>query len=113
MHIPHFFCIFLLSVFYLSCTLVIAFFTINIFRALFVIFLGETGSESAHVVFSKLQEQIVDSFDKNRWPVTLSIGVVTYNKPPETVDEILRKRDSLMYSAKISGKNSTIYESVY
>jgi diguanylate cyclase (GGDEF)-like protein len=78
----------------------------------FVILLGETGSESAHVVFSKLQEQIIDAFDRNRWPVTLSIGAVTYNKPPDTIDDMLRKTDKLMYSAKNSGKNKIIYELV-
>jgi diguanylate cyclase (GGDEF)-like protein len=78
----------------------------------FVILLGETASESAHVVFSKLQEQIIDAFDRNRWPVTLSIGAVTYNKPPDTIDDILKKADSLMYSAKNSGKNKITYELV-
>lgn len=78
----------------------------------FVLLLGETGSESAHVVFRKLQEQIIDFFDRNRWPVTFSIGVVTYNRPPETVDDMVKKADDLMYSAKNSGKNKIIYELV-
>lgn len=78
----------------------------------FVLLLGETGGKSAHVVFSKLQEQIINALERNRWPVTLSIGAVTYNKPPDTVDEMLKKADSLMYSAKNSGKNKIIYELV-
>jgi diguanylate cyclase (GGDEF)-like protein len=78
----------------------------------FVLLLGETGSESAHIVFSKLQEQMIDAFARNRWPVSLSIGAATYNKAPDTVDAMLKKADSLMYLAKNSGKNKIIYELV-
>lgn len=78
----------------------------------FVLLLGETGRESAHIVLSKLQEQILDVLERNRWPATLSIGAVTYNKPPDTVDDMLKKADSLMYSAKNGGKNKMLYEVV-
>ena len=77
----------------------------------FVLLLGETGKESAHIVLSKLQEQIMGAFEKNRWPATLSIGAVTFNKAPNTVDDMLKKADILMYSAKNGGKNKMIYES--
>jgi diguanylate cyclase (GGDEF)-like protein len=78
----------------------------------FVVFWGETGGEAARSVLNKLQEQIMDLFDRNKWPVTLSIGAVTYTKPIDTVDDILKKADSLMYSAKNSGKNKIVYELV-
>jgi diguanylate cyclase (GGDEF)-like protein len=78
----------------------------------FVFFLGETGKESALLVFTKLQDQIINVFEKSKWPVTLSIGVVTYNKSPDTVDEILKKADALMYSAKNSGKNKIMHETI-
>jgi GGDEF domain-containing protein len=47
---------------------------------------------------------------KHGWPVTLSIGVVTFMSPPSTVDEVLRISDRLMYTAKNNGKNSIQYE---
>jgi len=78
----------------------------------FVLLLGETGKESAHIVLNKLQEQIMDVFERNRWPATLSLGAVTYNKAPDTVDDMLKKADSLMYSAKNGGKNKMLYELV-
>jgi PleD family two-component response regulator len=40
------------------------------------------------------------------WPVTFSIGLVTYYTPPERIDEIIRNSDSLMYLAKKGGKNT-------
>lgn len=42
----------------------------------------------------------------NSWPVTFSIGLATFLKPPRNVDELIKKTDSLMYVAKNSGKNS-------
>ena len=38
------------------------------------------------------------------WPVTASIGAVTFEKPPASVDEMVRLVDELMYSAKARGK---------
>jgi diguanylate cyclase (GGDEF)-like protein len=78
----------------------------------FVLFLGETGREPALLVFRKLQEQIVDAFERNKWPMTLSIGAATYNRPPDTVDDMLKKTDVLMYLAKNTGKNKIIHESI-
>lgn len=76
----------------------------------FAILLTETGIESAHTVFLKIQEKILEIMQRNRWPVTVSIGSVTYKNPPETVDDMLRKADSLMYTVKNSGKNRTMHE---
>jgi PleD family two-component response regulator len=47
---------------------------------------------------------------KNGWPVTFSIGVVTFASPPRTVDEMIRMVDGLMYSAKSKGKNMIMHE---
>ena len=76
----------------------------------FIILFPETGIESAQVVFRKLQERIMEAMQENRWPITLSIGAVTYINPPDTVDNMIKKADSLMYSAKNSGKNKIIQE---
>lgn len=76
----------------------------------FIVLLPETGIESAQVVFRKLQKRIMEAMQKNRWPITLSIGAVTYINPPDTVDNMIKKADNLMYSAKNSGKNKIIHE---
>jgi hypothetical protein len=44
------------------------------------------------------------------WPVTFSIGVVTFMRPPINVNEAIRIADTLMYSAKNSGKNTIKFE---
>ena len=39
------------------------------------------------------------------WPVTFSIGVVTFGRMPDAVSAVLEAADRLMYSVKKSGKN--------
>lgn len=47
--------------------------------------------------------------EKSGWPVTFSIGAVTFLSPPPAVDEMIRMADDLMYSVKNSGKNQIKY----
>jgi diguanylate cyclase (GGDEF)-like protein len=76
----------------------------------FVILLPETGPEPARVITDKIQKISLDLMQKNQWPVTLSLGVVTFIQPPSTVDEMLKISDGLMYAAKNNGKNAIRYE---
>ena len=76
----------------------------------FAILLPETGRSVAETILRKVRKINLDIMRTHGWPVTLSIGVVTFARPPSTVDETLRKADRLMYAAKNSGKNSIRYE---
>jgi diguanylate cyclase (GGDEF)-like protein len=76
----------------------------------FVILFPETGPDSAQIVSRKLQERLLSVVQQDGWPVTFSIGAITFISPPPTVDEMLRLADRLMYSAKKSGKNQIRHE---
>jgi len=76
----------------------------------FAILMPETGRNVAEVILQKVQKINLDIVRKHRWPITLSIGVVTFTSPPSTVDETLRISDQLMYTAKNNGKNSIQYQ---
>ena len=76
----------------------------------FTILLPETGAESAQVVTHKIQNLVSEVMQRNGWPVTLSMGVVTFISPPTTVDEMLRLCDALMYGAENGGKNTIKYK---
>ncbi len=76
----------------------------------FAILLPETGRNVAETILQKVQKINLEIMRRHGWPVTLSIGVVTFTSPPSTVDETLRISDQLMYSAKNNGKNSIQYE---
>lgn len=76
----------------------------------FAVLMPETDGESAHLVVERIQESLMDVVRKNRWPITFSIGVATWTVPPQTVDEMIKHADMLMYSVKSSGKNRVRHE---
>ena len=71
----------------------------------FAVLLPETEAKLAEVVSRKIQNGLLEVMETNGWPVTFSIGVVTYNKTIGTVDEIMKEADTLMYAVKMNGKN--------
>jgi GGDEF domain-containing protein len=42
---------------------------------------------------------------KNDWPITFSIGAATFNVIPNSIGEMIREADSLMYEVKKEGKD--------
>jgi diguanylate cyclase (GGDEF)-like protein len=75
----------------------------------FIILLPETDQEAAHIVVSKFQQDLKDEMHRRNWPVTFSIGTMTYLDFQLTTDELISKVDALMYSVKKNGKNAIAY----
>jgi len=75
----------------------------------FVVFLPETNNKAAKQAIEKIKK----SFNQNRnlkdYSITSSIGVLTYNTNPPSIDIIMKSVDSLMYSVKNRGKNGIKY----
>ena len=71
----------------------------------FVLLLPESTDEQARVVLEKLQSSLKQVMSDNRWPVTFSIGAVTFLNAPDSAEEMVQKADHLMYTVKQSGKN--------
>ena len=78
----------------------------------FALLLPETQSDPAQIVVRRLQKFLPDAAQKNEWPVSFSFGVATYLHPPESVEEMIKKADSLMYAAKNGGGNAVRHEVV-
>ena len=78
----------------------------------FAILLPETNLESARDVLKRLREKILQSMQENNWKVTVSMGSVTYRSIPDSVDEIIRKADDLMYLVKREGKNDIQFREI-
>lgn len=78
----------------------------------FAILLIETSPAQARTIIEKLQKIMKICMKKKNMLVTFSFGVVTFLKPPDSVDDMIKKADDLMYSAKREGKD-TINYSVY
>ncbi|SCZ49389.1 GGDEF domain-containing protein [Thiohalomonas denitrificans] len=71
----------------------------------FVILFIETGAEAARQAVSDLREKLLAAMKEAGWPVTFSIGVLTYQSPPTDVREMVNQADQLMYTVKKSGKD--------
>jgi diguanylate cyclase (GGDEF)-like protein len=78
----------------------------------FVILLPETGEEAAFAAAQKFHQEVLQIMRENNWPVTLSVGVLTFLQPPESVDEIIHDADQLMYASKKTGKNAIKFKLV-
>jgi diguanylate cyclase (GGDEF)-like protein len=76
----------------------------------FAFLLPETDQAAAQVIVTKIQSSLLDEMNRNNWPVTFSIGVLTciVHIPP-TSDELIKQADDLMYSVKNNGKNGIGY----
>ncbi len=44
--------------------------------------------------------------------VTLSIGAVTFESPPQSADDAVSRADRLMYEVKGAGKNDVAHQAV-
>lgn len=78
----------------------------------FGIILIEAGPVKAKKIAGKIYRMLCNAMKKKYDIVTFSFGVVTFMKPARTVDDVIKKADDLMYTAKHGGKNRINY-SVY
>lgn len=76
----------------------------------FVVLLPETASEAAQATARKLRTRLLEEMQRAGWPITFSIGVLTFPQSPATVDAMVAEADALMYAAKRDGKNTMRYE---
>ena len=78
----------------------------------FALLLPETRQEVAHVVVTNLRIGLLEEMRQKQWPITFSIGVLTCQVVPPTVDALVYMADELMYLVKREGKDG-IKASVY
>lgn len=78
----------------------------------FAVLFPESGDKAASTIVFKIHEKLTEIMNRNGWPVTASIGLVTYAQPPQSYDEMLKKVDGVMYQVKQSGKNRVKQEEV-
>jgi diguanylate cyclase (GGDEF)-like protein len=71
----------------------------------FALMLPETGLAGAKVLLVKLQSRLANAMEKHNWPVTFSIGCITFARPV-SIEEMIGRADSLMYRVKQGGKDA-------
>ncbi len=72
----------------------------------FALLLPETDLENAKPVVERLKDEVLDIANKNKWPITLSIGVVIFKETTLKFDDMIKHADELMYQVKNEGKNN-------
>jgi len=79
----------------------------------FGLVLPETNKDEAAAVFQRLMGSLRLAMQNRNAPVTFSIGVVTFSKPPASVEAMIKRADDLMYRVKKNGKDAIQHELVH
>jgi diguanylate cyclase (GGDEF)-like protein len=77
----------------------------------FALILPSTATGQAQAVVTKLRDALIELMRRRRWPMTISMGVVTCMAPPESAEQITSMADDLLYAVKSSTKNDAFFVS--
>ncbi|MFC1748942.1 GGDEF domain-containing protein [Pseudomonadota bacterium] len=72
----------------------------------FAVFFPTMRESTSKQVIEKLHVNLLNAMEEKGWPVTFSIGVVTYIEPLANIREMVKMADDLMYKVKKSGKDN-------
>lgn len=72
----------------------------------------DTGPEAALNVLQRIGDLIATEMKRSRWPITASIGALSFLEAPSTVEAAVQGADSLMYRVKQAGKKHLLLETV-
>jgi len=76
----------------------------------FALVLPDTDRDGAERAIAKLRRGLQESLEA--WPVTCSIGVITFIHPAVSPESAIAAADALMYEVKHGGKNAVAYRVV-
>ncbi|HYD80289.1 MAG TPA: GGDEF domain-containing protein [Paucimonas sp.] len=72
----------------------------------FAVLLRETDADAAQRAIEFMKRTLDTAMRTHRWPVGFSIGVASFDKPPENAAKALALADALMYEVKRHGKGN-------
>jgi diguanylate cyclase (GGDEF)-like protein len=75
----------------------------------FALLIPECNEIDARAILERIQDSFRLEMAKKQWPVTLSVGAITFPEPVRDVDAMVRRVDELMYRAKKAGKNRIVH----
>ena len=71
----------------------------------FVLLTQNDAAETPGGLLDRLRDELLRTMKTQGWPVTFSIGVVTFLVPPPALKDIVKMVDDLMYEVKRNGKD--------
>lgn len=75
----------------------------------FTLLLPETGPENARATIERLSEALRNATRDEGYPVTFSIGVLTFPHPPDDPSAAIVQADELMYEVERTGKDGFLH----
>ena len=76
----------------------------------FALLFPMTDYQSANNTVKRLKKILCNMVSQKNWPVTFSIGVVTFKSLPKSIDDAISIADNLMYKVKYGGKNNIVHQ---
>ncbi|WDE04271.1 GGDEF domain-containing protein [Thalassomonas viridans] len=76
----------------------------------FAVIFPETSQEEVKSAFAKASEELKYRMRKNKWQVSFSVGIVTFETLPMDIKEAMKIADELMYSVKNNKKNDVAFK---
>lgn len=70
----------------------------------FVVLLPQSNETAAEQAIAKVRETLDQEMKARGWPITFSIGVMSFASPAESLGDVIRAADRLMYAVKAEGK---------
>ncbi len=74
----------------------------------FAVLLPHSNAAAAAAAMQKVRLELGRRAKQEGWPITFSVGIATFTNPAESVDEMIRRADQLMYTVKHGGKNNVL-----
>lgn len=78
----------------------------------FVLLLPETDANPAQATLQRIRQQLLEMVRHHDWPVSFSIGAVTFSAPPDSVSDAIAACDRLLYQVKNHGKNAIRHSTI-
>jgi diguanylate cyclase (GGDEF)-like protein len=75
----------------------------------FILLTMETDPQALNGKVTHLQRELLAAMQAQEWPITFSIGVLTFRQPSGSVGQMITMTDRLMYQVKSSSKNAVAY----
>lgn len=71
----------------------------------FAVLLPQTNAEQARTALDKWRRRLTEGAAHEKAPVTVSVGIAAFERPPESVAEVIRTADAVMYGVKHAGRD--------
>lgn len=78
----------------------------------FAVIFTNTGPAAAQTALERLGETLAAAMKERQWPITASIGAISFLRASATVEQAVASADSLMYRVKARGKGRVLVETV-